>query len=171
MNNTRDVRDVFKEAVGSQGRQFVRGTTHVDAHRFLRHVTSLHYHASGLKLRYDFKKMGYNKEWDMNLLFKNLCTKGKYILFGATHKNNASHNNIIKTVHSQCCDEDKIDTWIKAKSALNDHAIGLDVDENMMGTIYDNGCTKGFKEFSFNNLSSRMRWINACYKIDIKLVK
>lgn len=171
MNNTRDVRDIFKEAVGSQGRNFVRGTTHKDAHMFLRHVTSLHYHTSGLMLRYDFKKLGFNKEWDMNYLYKNLCTKGKYVLFGATHKNNAAHHTIIKNVHSESTDEDKIDTWIKAKEALNNHAIGISVDENMIGTIYDNGCRKGFNEFSFNNLCSRMRWINAMYKIDIKLVK
>lgn len=151
----------------------MRGTTHVDAHKFLRHVTSLHYHSSGgsVLLRYEFRKLGYNKEWSMSLLYKNLCTKGKYVLFGATHKNNTSHNNIVKNIHSKCSDEDKIDTWIKAKPTLNDHAIGVEVDDNMTGTIYDNGCTGGSKPFTMDNLSSRMRWINACYKIDIKPVK
>lgn len=71
--------------------------------------------------------MGFNKEWDMNQLYKNLCTKGKYILFGATHKNNASHHKIVSSVHCEESDVYKMETWNKEKSALNNHAIGVEV--------------------------------------------
>ena len=158
---------MFKEAVGSQGRNFVRGTTHIDAHKFLRHVTTQHYRSSGLLLRYTFKRMGYNKEWDMGQLYKNLCTKGKYIMFGATHKNNASHHKIINDIHAKESDVYKMEHWINEKPALNNHAIGVEVDEFMVGTIYDNGCIGGTKQFTIDNLCLRMRWINECYRIDM----
>jgi hypothetical protein len=171
MNGTMDVRDVFKEAVGEQGRNFIRGTNSTDAHLFFRHVLSLHYKKNKTIITYKFKQLGFNNNWDMQLLEKNLSKKGKYVFFGATRKNNESHNVLLKSISSQCSDTDKIETWIKGKQIQNDHAIGVDIDDNMQGTIYDNGCTKGEKFFTIQNLATRMRWMNQCYLMDLFIVK
>ena len=65
----------------------------------------------------------------------------------------ASENLCMLSAHSsitaQHSDSYKLDTWIKGKQILNDHAIGVDVDDNMNGTIYDNGCTAGEKFFQY----------------------
>ena len=154
-----DVRDVFKAAV--------RGTTSTDAHKFLRHVSTLHYKATGSIVKYSFKQLGFNNAWDMNHLEANLCRKGKYVFFGATRKNNATHKRLLLSITAQDSDNDKLDSWIKGKSILNDHAVGVDIDENMQGTIYDNGCIGGEKIFSIQNLATRMRWMNNCFLMDI----
>ena len=67
-----DVRDFFKAAVGKQGRNFVRGTTSTDAHRFLRHVSKLHFAATGSLVVYKFKQLGFNNDWDMHSIECNL---------------------------------------------------------------------------------------------------
>jgi hypothetical protein len=167
INGTRDVRNVFKEAVGCSGRNFVRGTTSTDAHTFLRHVSNLHYKSKGKKVTYKFIKLGYNNEWSLEYLQKNLCKEGKYILFGATIKNNPSHKLDIKKIHNQISDSDKMNSWQKIKSVNSDHAVAVHIDDKMMGTIYDNGCVSGKKCFSFDNLVSRMRYINHCFLFDI----
>lgn len=167
MNGTMDVRDVFKDAVGEQGKNFVRGTTSTDAHKFLRHVSTLHYRATGSIVKYSFKQLGFNSTWDMKLIESNLCRKGKYVFFGATRKNNESHKRLLTSITAQTTDTDKIDSWIKGKPIHNDHAVGVDVDEHMNGTIYDNGCVGGEKVFSIQNLATRMRWMNQCFLMDI----
>ena len=65
---------------------------------------------------------------------------------------------------------DKIDTWIKGKPMLNDHVIGVDLDEHLQGTIYDNGCTGGEILFSIQNLATRMHWMNQCYLMDLYVI-
>ena len=59
----------------------------------------------------------------------------------------------------------------KGKQILNDHAIGVDVDDNMNGIIYDNGCTAGEKFFSIQNLATRMRWMNQGFLMDLYVIK
>lgn len=167
MNGTMDVRQVFKAAVGEQGRNFVRGTTYTDAHKFLRHVSTLHYKATGEIVKYLFKRLGFNNAWDMQFIETNLCRKGKYVFFGATRKNNPTHKNLLNKITDHISDSDKIDSWAKGKSILNDHAVGVDIDSNMQGTIYDNGCLGGEKIFSIQNLATRMRCMNQCFVMDI----
>ena len=144
-----DVRDIFKAAVGEQGRNFVRGTTSTDAHKFFRHVSKLHFAATGSLVVYKFKQLGFNYDWDMHSIESNLCRPGKCVFFGATRKNNDTHKRLRTSITAQHSDSDKLDTWIKGKQILNDHAIGVDVDEKMNGTIYDNGCTGGGKNFQY----------------------
>ena len=50
---------------------------------------------------------------------------------------------------------------------LNDHVIGVDLDEHLQGTIYDNRCTGGEFFFFIQNLATRMRWMNQCYLMDL----
>ena len=171
MNGTMDVRDVFKTAVGEQGRNFVRGTTSTDAHKFFRHVSKMHFEATGILIRYKFKKLGFNNIWDMHSIEKNLCNKGKYVFFGATRKNNVSHKRLLTSISAQSSDSDKLHSWIQGKNRLNDHAIGVEVDEHMNGTIYDNGCVGGEKFFSFQNLATRMRWMNQRFFMDLYVMK
>ena len=78
---------------------------------------------------------------------------------------------MLTSITAQQSDSDKLDTWIKGKQILNDHAIGVDVDDNMNGTIYDNGCTAGEKFFSIQNLATRMRWMNQCFLMDLYVIK
>ena len=171
MNQTMDVREMFKAAVGEQGKNFVRGTTSTDAHRFFRHVSKMHFEATGLLVVYKFKQLGFNNDWDMHSIESNLCRPGKYVFFGATRKNNDTHKRLQTSITAQHSDSDKLDTWIKGKQILNDHAIGVDVDTNMNGTIYDNGCTAGEKNFSIQNLATRMRWMNQCFLMDLYVIK
>ena len=77
----------------------------------------------------------------------------------------------LTSITAQHSDSDKSDTWIKGKQILNDHAIGVDVDTNMNGTIYDIGCTAGEKIFSIQNLATRMRWMNQCFLMDLYVIK
>jgi hypothetical protein len=143
MNQTMDVREVFKAAVGEQGRNFVRVV----------------------------KQLGFNNDWDMHSIESNLCRPGKYVFFGATRKNNDTHKRLLTSITAQHSDSDKINTWIKGKQILNDHAIGVDVDDNMNGIIYDNGCTAGENFFSIQNLATRMRWMNQCFLMDLYVIK
>jgi hypothetical protein len=66
MNKTMDVRDIFKAAVGEQGKNFVRGTTSTDAHKFFRHVSKLHFAATGSLVVYKFKQLEFNNDWGMH---------------------------------------------------------------------------------------------------------
>ena len=166
-----DVRDIFKAAVGEQGKNFVRGTTSIDAHKFFRHVSKLHYAATKSLVIYKFKQLGFNNNWDMHSIESNLCKPGKYVFFGATRKNNDTHKRLLTSITAQCSDSDKLDSWIKGKPILNDHAIGVDVDDHMNGTIYDNGCIGGEKIFSIQNLATRMRWMNQCFLMDLYVMK
>ena len=72
--------------------------------------------------------------------------------FGATRKNNPSHQNLLKSIEIHDSDENKIDCWKKGKPLLNDHAVGVEVDDNMI-EIYDNGCVHGdfFTNTVFSN--------------------
>ena len=81
-----DVRYVFKAAVGEQGRNFVRGTTSTDADKFFRHVSKLHFAATGSLVVYKFKQLGFNNDWDMHSIESNLCKPGKFVFFGPTRK-------------------------------------------------------------------------------------
>ena len=170
MNGTMDVREVFKAAVNEQGKNFVRGTTSTDAHLFLRHVSDMHYRSTGLIVRYSFKQLGFNGTWDMTRLETNLSRKGKYVFFGASRRNNDTHKRLLTSISTKSLDTDKIDTWIKGKPMLNDHAIGVDLDEHLQGTIYDNGCTGSEFFFSIQNLATRMRWMNQCYLMDLYVI-
>lgn len=171
MNGTRDVRDVFKDAVGHRGKNFVRGTYANDARTFLRHVSKFHYYDSGILVRYTFKELGFNNEWSIDKLYSNMCKKGQYIFFGATRKNNVTHQKLLKNIKAQDTEGEKMKSWANAKPMNNDHAIGVVVDENMVGTIYDNGCSKGEKVFSLENLAIRMRWMNQCFFMDLRTGK
>lgn len=158
-----DVRDVFREAVASRGKNYLAGTSNKDALAFFKHVANKHWAKDQSILRYSFKVMGFNDEWSIDDLLKNLSKKGKYILFGATRKNNASHKLQLETIHTQKSETDKLFAWKKAKPISNDHAIGVEVDDNMQGYIYDNGCVSGKKVFSIDNLATRMRCINSIF--------
>ena len=172
MNRTMDARDIFKAAaVGEQSRNFVRGMTSTDAHRFFRQASKLHFAATGSLVVYKFKQLGFNNDWDMHSIESSLYRPGKYVFFGATRKNNDTHKHLLTSITAQHSDSDKLDTWIKGKQILNGHAIGVDVDEKMNGTIYDNGCTGGENFFSIQNLATRMRWMNQCFLMDLYVIK
>ena len=79
--------------------------------------------------------------------------------------------SLLTSITAQHSDSDKLDTWIKGKQILNDHAIGVDVDDKMNGTIYDNGCTADEKRFSIQNLATRMRWMNQFFLMDLYVIK
>ena len=97
----------------------------------------------------------------MTRLETNLSRKGKYVFFGASRRNNDTHKRLLKSISTKSLDTDKIDTWIKGKPMLNDHAIGVDLDERLQGTIYD---------IPIQNLATRMRWINQCYLMDLYVI-
>ena len=130
----------------------------------------MHYRSTGLTVRYSFKQLGFNDTWDMTRLETNLSRKGKYVFFGASRRNNDTHKHLLTSISTKSIDTDKIDTWIKGKPMLNDHAIGVDLDEHLQGTIYDNGCTGGENFFSIQNLATRMRWMNQCYLMDLYVI-
>ena len=136
-------------------------------HTFLRHVSTKHYKSSGRLIKYKFRKLGFNASWNVEQLIKNLCQKGKYILFGAASNKSPSHKSLQKSIYGQTADEEKIEAWTKSKSIMTDHAVGVEVDDNMNVTIYDNGCAGGLRPFSIDNLVSRMRCINECYLLDL----
>lgn len=167
MNGTSDVRDVFKAAVGEQGRNFIRGTSSEDAHKFLTYVSNYHFHKCKTCVRYSFKKLGYNHEWSIERLEQSISKKGKYVFFGATRKNNDSHKKQLCAIKKCTYDDDKIDCWKKIKPLLNDHAIGVMVNDDMSGTIYDNGCVTGEKFLSIINLATRMQCMTECFLLDI----
>jgi hypothetical protein len=167
LSGTKDVRDVFKAAVQEQGRNFVRGTTSTDAHRFLTYVSNYHYHHSNIYVRYSFKHLGFNDIWDLDKLQQCLSRPGKYVFFGATRKNNPSHKKMLATITNITNDEEKIVCWSKNTQLYSDHAIGVFVNDDFTGTIYDNGCVNGEKYFSIQNLATRMRCVNDCYFLDV----
>ena len=167
MNGTKDVRDVFKAAVGEKGRTFLRGTSSTDAHTFFRYVSNYHYHKCEVKVRYSFKKLGYNNQWSIERLQQTLSKKGKYVFFGATRKNNDSHQKQLDSIKKLPHDDDKIDCWNKMKHILSDHAIGVQVNDDMSGIIFDNGCVTGEKFLSVINLATRMQCMIESYLLDI----
>ena len=70
MNGTKDVRDVFKEALGEgHGKHFVRGTTRQDAHKFLQYVHHEQYKRK-VDVKYAFTACGGNKKWSVKMLIK-----------------------------------------------------------------------------------------------------
>lgn len=167
MDGTMDVRDLFKEAVAGRGRNYLSGTSSKDALAFFKHVANKHWARDKSILKYSFKRLSHNDAWSIDDLLGNLCTQGKYILFGATRKNNDSHKSQLDTILSQKSETDKLSAWNKAKTLANDHAIGVEVDDNMQGYIYDNGCVSGRKKFSIDNLATRMRCINAIFIMEL----
>ena len=167
MNGTKDVRDVFKAAVGEQVRTFLRGTSSDDAHTFFKYVTNYHYHKCKTCVRYSFKRLGYNNEWSIERLEQSLSRKGKYVFFGATRKNNDSHQKQLSTIKKYKYDDEQLECWNKVKQLQSDHAIGVLVNDDMSGTIYDNGCTTGEKFLSIMNLATRMQCMTECFLLDI----
>ena len=69
--------------------------------------------------------------------------------FEFTRSPNDTHKHLLTSISTKSLDTGKIYTWKKGKPMLNDHAIGVDLDENLQGTIYDNGCTGGKKNSPF----------------------
>ena len=171
MNGTRDVRDLFKDALGEgHGRNFMRGTTANDARKFFAYVAAQHKIKDGTTVRFAFKKCGGNKKWSVALLMKQLSRSGKYVFFGATRKNNGAHNKQLKQMRSQKEDEAKIIAWDKAQALLSDHAVSVVVNVNSEGKIFDNGCTSGEKVYSVQNVAERMRSLNDCFYVDLFVV-
>lgn len=167
MNGTKDVRDVFKEALGEgHGKNFVRGTTGEDAHKFLRYVHHEQYKQKK-DIKYAFKACGGNKKWSVKMLMKQLSRKGKYVFFGATRKTCDSHKKQLKQITTKAEDEAKIAAWDAATVLQNDHAVSVEMFNSLEGTIYDNGCTSGEKVYSVQNIAERMRSLNACFYFEL----
>ena len=53
------------------------------------------------------------------------------------------------------------------KPLLNDHAIGVVVNDDLSGTIYDNGCVTGEKFLTILNLATRMQSMTERFLLDI----
>ena len=167
MNGTKDVRDVFKAAVGEQGRKFVGGTSSTDAHKFFTYVSNYHFHKCKSRVRYSFKALGFNDQWSIEKLEQTLSKKGKYVFFGATRKNNDTHQKQLCSIKKLPYDDDKVGCWNKIKPLLNDHAIGVVVNDDLSGTINDNGCITGEKFLTILNLATRMQSMTECFLLDI----
>ena len=50
---------------------------------------------------------------------------------------------------------------------LNTHAVSIVIDSNLMGRIYDNGCTSGEKIYSISNIAERMRSLTECFVLEL----
>ena len=62
--------------------------------------------------------------------------------------------------------------WGDQKQIRMDHAIGVTVDNEWQGTIYDNGCKlTGQKVLSPQNLAERMHCIHECYVLELFVSK
>ena len=96
-----------------------------------------------------------------------LSKKGKYVFFGATRKNNDTHQKQLCSIKKLPYDDDKIGCWNKIKPLLNDHAIGVVVNDDLSGTIYDNGCITGEKFLTILNLATRMKSMTERFLLDI----
>ena len=173
MNGTIGVRDVFKEALGvGHGRNFIRGTTKTDAHSFFQHVANLHWKRDKTIVRYSFKQCGINQLWDVGRLQKQLSREGKYVFFGATRNTSDSHQAQLKGLKRARTGENKSDEkliklWLSGSVLLNTHAVSIVIDSNLMGRIYDNGCTSGEKIYSVSNIAERMRSLTECFVFEL----
>ena len=94
-------------------------------------------------------------QWTVNNLAKQLSCKGKYVMLGATRKTCDAHKSLFKTV-ARADDDEKMAVWGSQKQIRMDHAIGVTVESDWQGTIYDNGCKPtGQKVLSPQNLAGR----------------
>lgn len=172
MNGEEDVREIFKKAIGeSRGKNYVFGCTSQDVHKFFQYVSKMHWNKNKKKVEYRFRRCGGKYQWTVNNLAKQLSRKGKYVMLGATRKTCEAHKSLFKTV-ARADDDEKMAVWGNQKQIRMDHAIGVTVESDGQGTIYDNGCKPtGQKVLSPQSLAERMHCIHECFFLDLFVSK
>ena len=111
MNGEKDVREVFKKAIGgSRGKNYLYGCTSQDVHTFSRYISKMHWNKNRKEVVYKFKRCGGKYQWTVNNFDKPLSRKGKYVMLGATRKKCDAHKALFKSV-ARANDDEKMAVW------------------------------------------------------------
>lgn len=172
MNGKLDERAVLKQAMEvAEDDKLHYGVSPKDILAMLKLVVKMHAE-KGKKVNFKWKRVDRNhstvgKGWSGKNCSSTFKKNGKYVVVGKTKRANAAHEAHVKKISLAREEEDKLKVFASyAKGEKRaDHAIGINVNDDGVGVMVDNGCTP--KELNILNLAKRMEDVKACYILDL----
>ena len=171
MGNTRDVRDVFKTAMGKEVDDTLdEGISARDMFTVFSYVADENYRR-GIRLAFEWKRVRPEGRFRVGRLDEFLVNReGKYVLLGRTKRKNAVHYALIKRLKKTRI-EDQLSVFAETSSdkvdkSNMDHAMGLHVEKDKI-TCYNNGYKSGMLPYSVLNVATQMESIIEGYSVDL----